>query len=104
MPDDQLSDPLGRRFVLQDRTWFAHILRGHPEIAECRQLVCNAVTSPFEVRLSISDPDCRLYFGHGPRSGVIMMVVGDVLAGVVKTAHLAKRVSGGDVEWSQQTS
>jgi hypothetical protein len=30
-----------------------------------------------------------------------MMVVVDVSLGLVKTAHLAKRVSGGEQEWSR---
>ena len=29
------------------------------------------------------------------------MVVADVVRGIVKTAHLAKKVNGGAVEWSK---
>lgn len=101
MADTILTDPLGRRLILYDRAWYGHIVKGHPEVRRHRKLVEAAVESPDEIRLSRSDPDCRLYFGVGPRPGVIMMVVGDVSTGVIKTAHLARRVSGGDVEWSR---
>ena len=101
MGDNTLTDPLGRKITLLDRAWYAHIVKGHPEISEHRALVEAAVTSPREIRISRSDPDCRLYFGHGPREGVIMMVVADLPLGIVKTAHLCKRVSGGRQEWSK---
>ena len=38
---------------------------------------------------------------HQGRGIVIMMVVGDVALGIVKTAHLARKVTGGTVEWSK---
>jgi hypothetical protein len=43
--------------------------------------------------------DCRLYYGAGPREGVRIIVVVDVRLGIVKTAHLARRLSGGEIEW-----
>ena len=57
------------------------------------------VCAGFKTELPDSDPDGRLYFGPGPREGVIMMVVVDLALGLVKTAHLASKVSGGDLEW-----
>jgi len=63
MIDRHLQDPLGRRITLHDRTWFGHIVRGHP------------------------------------REEVRMVVVVDLRLAIVKTAHLARRVSGGDIEW-----
>jgi hypothetical protein len=87
--------------MLHDRTWMGHILKAHPDMASNRTLVEDAVPHPYEIRQSRSDDDCRLYFGPGPRLGVIMMVVVDVARGLVKTAHLAKRVSGGPLEWSK---
>lgn len=101
MTDSLFIDPLGRIVVLRDRTWFGHIVRGHPEVADYRNLVDNAVRMPHEIRQSRSDPKCRLYFGPGPRPTVRMMVVADVVEGVVKTAHLCDRVSGGPLEWSR---
>jgi hypothetical protein len=98
--DIQLTDPLGRSITLHDRTWFGHILRGHPEMAEHRVLAESAVASPLAVHLSNSGPDSRLYFGRGPRPGLMILVVADVNLGLVKTAHLAKHFSGGDLEWS----
>lgn len=32
MPDAELTDPLGRRIRLHDRTWYGHILKAHPEM------------------------------------------------------------------------
>jgi hypothetical protein len=87
--------------VLHDRTWHGHVVKAHPEMNRHRDLVEAAVRSPEQIRLSQSDPDCRIYFGPGPRRGVKMMVVVDVSLGLVKTAHLAKRVSGGEQEWSR---
>jgi hypothetical protein len=100
MTDVELTDPLGRSVKLLDRTWFGHIVRGHPEVAAYRNLVEETVTRPERILLSNSDTDCRLYFGKGPRSGVRILVVADVVLGIVKTAHLARKISGGAVEWS----
>jgi hypothetical protein len=101
MADTCLVDPLGRELVLHDRTWLRHIVKGHPEIAGDRSFVEEAVLDPDEIRMSLSDTDCRIYYGRGPRVGVKMMVVADVVVGIVKTAHLARRIAGGDVEWSR---
>lgn len=103
MADATLTDPLGRRIVLSDRTWFGHIVKGHPEVAECRDLAERAIRQPEEIRFSKADPDCRLYYGPGPRPSVRMMVVADVVGGVVKTAHLARKATGGATEWSKST-
>ena len=94
-------DPLGRAITLHERTWRGHILRAHPEMTTVRELVEGAAPQPDEIGHSRSAPECRLYFGRGPRSTVIIMVVVDVAQGLVKTAHLAKQISGGPVEWSK---
>ena len=78
MQDTMFIDPLSREIILQERTWFHHIVRGHPELTTCRDLVEDAVRSPEEIRVSSSDPNCRLYYGTGPRESVIMMVVVDL--------------------------
>ncbi len=101
MPDVHLIDPLGRRITLHERTWYGHIVKAHPEMEATRSLAERVVGSPDEIRYSNSDPDCRLYFGPGPRSGIRMVVVVDVVLGLVKTAHLAKKMSGGAQEWSR---
>jgi hypothetical protein len=101
--DSHLVDPLGRRVVLQDRTWFGHVVKGHPDVAGARRLVEQAVSRPLEIRHSAADDDCRLFFGRGPRKAVMIVVVADVVRGVVKTAHLAKKLSGGAIEWSRRT-
>jgi hypothetical protein len=101
MADTTLTDPLGRDIVLHDRTWYNHIVRGHPEMTNQRGRVEATVGSPDEIRQSTSDSDCRLYYGPGPRPAVKMMVVVDIALRVVKTAHLAKKVTGGAVEWSR---
>ena len=99
MVDEFFTDPLGRQIVLHDRTWYGHILKGHPDVEDYRDHVSEAITSPELIRISRSDPDCRLYYGSGPSEGVRMVVVADVSEGVVKTAHLVKKVTGGDSEW-----
>lgn len=101
--DTSLLDPLGRRVNLHDRTWYGHIVVGHPEVKGHRNLVEAAVTNSMEVRISRTNPDCRLYFGSGPWPGVMIVVVADLSLGLVKTAYLAKKVSGGSVEWSPPT-
>lgn len=100
MADTTLTDPMGRTVVLHDRTWSAHVLRGHPEVAPWRALAENAVASPREIRYSTSDADCRIYYGRGPQTGLMIAVVADVKLGVVKTVYLARRPSPGGVEWS----
>ncbi|MFH0980813.1 MAG: hypothetical protein V2A79_04670 [Planctomycetota bacterium] len=99
MGDSTLVDPLGRAITLHERTWFGHIVKGHPEVTTARHLVEQALEAPEEIRHSASDPDCRLYYGPGPRPGLIMMVVVDVMRGRVKTAHLARRTTGAGIEW-----
>jgi hypothetical protein len=98
--DTTLTDPMGRTVVLRDRTWFAHVLRGHREVGPWRDLAENAVASPREIRYSMSDANCRIYYGRGPESGLMIAVVADVELGVVKTVYLARKPSPGDVEWS----
>ncbi len=100
MADANLTDPFGREIVLHDHTWHGHIVKYHPEVNNHRPLVEQAIHSPDEIRHSNADPDCRLYYGPGPNPGVIIMVVADVSLGIVKTAHLARRVTGGALEWS----
>jgi hypothetical protein len=68
----------------------------------CRLLAERAMTEPLEIRMSAADPDCRLYFGVGPRAATMIAVVADIAAGFVKTAHLVK-VAKGVVEWSKPT-
>jgi hypothetical protein len=38
MTDTRITDPLGRQITLHDRTWYGHILKVHPELADCRHL------------------------------------------------------------------
>ena len=100
MADTTMTDPLGREIVLHDRTWYGHVVKGHPEVARYRDLVVAAVTGPAEVRHSTSDADCRVYSGRGPRPSVMMAVVADVVAGIVRTVYLTKKPSAGVLEWS----
>lgn len=100
MSDSELVDPLGRKTTLHDRTWYAHILHGHPELESLRGLVENTVTNPDEIRYSISDGNCRIYYGSGPQERLSVAVVADVVLGIVKTAYLSRKISPGGVEWS----
>jgi hypothetical protein len=99
MPDRDLRDPLGRRIVLRDRTWYGHIVKGHFEMAPERRRVESAIENPLEIRRSRADESCRLYFGAGPWRRVSILVVVDIRLGIVETAHLARHRSGGEVEW-----
>lgn len=97
-----LVDPLGRSLVLHKHTWYGHILPGHPEMRSYRTLVEKSVTDPIEIRISPADADCRLYYGIGPRPGIMVAVVGDIIKGFVKTAHIVKTTKGA-LEWSRPT-
>ncbi len=98
MGDIELIDPLGRVITLHDRTWFGHIIKGHPEVAAYRHLVEQAIVKPDAIHRSSSDDHCRKYVAAGPRVTVIMVVIADVAEGLVKTAYLARRASG-STEW-----
>jgi hypothetical protein len=101
--DKQLTDPLGRIVTLHNHTWFGHILPGHPEMAKHRPLVEAAVVDPIEIRISDADAaNCRLYFGTGPRSGIMIIVVANITMGFVKTAFIVKLAKGA-LEWSKPT-
>ncbi len=101
MPDVQITDPLGRTITLHERTWYGHILKAHPEMDGMKLRVEEVVGSPAEIRHSNSDPDCRLYYGPAKPLEITIMVVVDVALALVKTAHFARRVSGGAQEWSR---
>ena len=94
-----ITDPLGRRIELHDWTWWGHIVKGHPEMRQLRAQVEQTIASPVAIHFSSSDPDCRLYYGPSPASGLMICVVADVAAGLVKTAYLAKSVKPGGQEW-----
>jgi hypothetical protein len=100
--ENTLQDPLGRALRLYEQTWSGHILRRHPEMANYREKVERAILDPLEIRFSPSDADCRFYFGEGPRKGILVLVVVDLVRKLVKTAHLVKSMKG-VVEWSRPT-
>ena len=103
MADTTLRDPLGRTMILHDHTWHGHILPGHPEMKQLRSLVERAVTDPLEIRISDAAPrNVRLFFGVGPRKGIMIVVVAEVIQGFVKTAHVIKKTKGA-LEWSRPT-
>jgi len=96
------ADPVGRSISLFDDSW-EHIRHGHPEVAAHRQLVEECLARPFSIHFSLSNPDCRLYYGRGPRSRVMMVVVANIVRGAVVTAYLTNRSRKGIVEWSLPT-
>ncbi len=102
MPDASLTDPLGRTIVLHNHTWFGHIVRNHPDMRPYRRLAEAAITTPIEIRFHPTDTDTRLYFGDGPRPGMMVLVAANVMAGFVKTAHLIRQPKGA-LEWSRPT-
>ena len=100
MSDSKLQDPLGRLITLHDHTWYGHIIKGHPEVRAHRRLAEDSIKSPQEIRVSPADPDCRIYYGAGPRAGILMVTVVDLALSLVRTAYLAKKAKGA-VEWSR---
>lgn len=102
MGDSNLQDPLGRTIRLHEQTWVVHILRRHPEMALHREAVENAICDPIEITLTPADADCRMYFGEGPRKGILTLVIADVAKRLVKTAHFVRSIKGA-VEWSRPT-
>lgn len=102
MTDQTITDPLGRKITLHDRTWYAHILKRHAELRRSRELVEQAIQNPRGIRISTYDQDCRTYYGKGPRDGIIVAVVIDVEQLLVRTAFLTDRMKGA-VEWSPPT-
>jgi hypothetical protein len=102
MADTTLTDPLNRVITLHDHTWFGHILPSHPEMDSHRVIVESAITNPNEIHISDADPACRLYFAHGPRLTILVVVVANVTGGFVKTAHFVKSTKGA-LEWSKPT-
>ena len=104
MANRALTDPLGRTVTLHNRTWYGHILKNHPDLRAHRRLVEEVVTAPLEIRTDAADPaNGRLYYGIGPRSGMMIAVAVDVTVGIVLTAHLTKAVKAGALEWSSPT-
>ena len=99
MSDALLTDPLGRTFTLASHTWYGHILVGHPEMRPHRALVEQAIVAPICIRLSQSSADCRICYGAGPRSGVFVAVVVDIILRIVRTAYLTRTVTSGRLEW-----
>ena len=104
MSNQTLTDPLGRPITLHNRTWYGHILKNHPELRPHRRLVEEAVAAPREIRIDTSDAgDGRLYYGTGPRPGMMIVVAANVVVGHVLTAHLTKVPKAGAIEWSSPT-
>jgi hypothetical protein len=99
MSDISITDPLGRVITLHDHTWYGHIVKRHPDVRPLRSLIESALRTPVQINHSTSDPDCRLYYGPGPFSGIMVVVVADLVAGMVKTAYRTARIKG-IVEWS----
>lgn len=99
MADSILIDPLKRKIVLNDHTWFGHILKGHPSMRTERAKAEQAVRDPSEIQVSTYDADCRVYYGRPGKGGVMIAVVADVVVGLVKTAYEAAKKKTGSVEW-----
>ena len=98
MSDSHIVDPLGRRIILHDHTWFGHIVKGHPEMRNRRAAVEQAIQAPMTIRFSSIDVNCRVYYGSGGAPHFLVAAVADVVGGFVKTAYRA-RAPKGVVEW-----
>src|SRR5437763_8798473 len=103
-----IADPMGRHIELHDWTWWGHIVKGHPEVRHMRAEVEQTIAAPISIHFSSSDPNCRLFYSISPvrtvptsapmspqppaSPALMICVVADVAAGLVKTAYLAKRI------------
>lgn len=92
MAETELTDPLGRRIVLHNFTWFGPIVKGHPEMRNERRRAQEAVQSPAQIRFSASDPDCGIYYDEPDTAGIRIAVIADVRGGFVKTAYPAAKL------------
>jgi hypothetical protein len=98
MSNRTLVDPLGRQLTLYDSGWFGHVLKRHPEMRLLRSFVEQAVERPLQISFSTSDLGCRLYYGLGPSRGMMVVVVGDLMTGWIRTAYKTSRMKG-VIEW-----
>ncbi len=102
MADTFLIDPLGRQITLHDRTWYGHILPGHPDMHDHRVLLSHAISDPLSIRFDLKLASVRRYIGIGPRSKRVIMVAADVELGLVKSAFVVpERRVHGEIEWQR---
>ena len=100
MADFVGTDRLGHAVTLADAAWYGHIITTHPEMTSLRSEVEAACTDADTVRQSSSDPDCVIHFKRSvSRPSLLVKVVVNTQDGFVRTAHLAKRVTGGVQLW-----
>jgi hypothetical protein len=83
----------------QSKVWFGHIIEAHPDMKPYRHLVEQALASPVEVRRSGSKPDHSLYYMPMPGRDLFMQVVVRQTDWTVRSAHLAKAITGGERLW-----
>ena len=100
MANVELTDPLGRRITISNHTWYGHILRAHPELKSERSRIEKAIEKPEKIKISITSPEIRHYYISANRTGLYLRVVVDIQKGIVKTAHYARTIERGSLEWS----
>ena len=102
MADETHVDPLGRSITLHDRTWFGHILPGHPDMEVHRALLFRAIHNPLSILFEPGMPHGRRYIGIGPRPERVILVAADIELGLVKSAFIIpERRIRGEVEWQR---
>lgn len=87
----------GLDVILEDDHWKAHILKGHPELMQHRDLVIETLKLPEGVYRSKRDPTTRIYtrsyagimIGETPVQRVSLRVVVREESGFVVTAYFA---------------
>ena len=100
-----LRDFEGRSIRLTEERW-AHISE-HPEMAEMKPALEQALMAPETVVQSAGDPEARLYYRFFPQTRVggkylcVVVKLGDEDAFVV-TAYLTDQVKKGKVLWPQE--
>jgi len=99
MADLEVVDPLGRTVRFEGKVWLGHIIEAHPDIKPYRRLVEQALTNLVEVRRSSSKPDHSLYYMPIPGRDLFMQVIVRQTDWTVRSAHLAKTITGGERLW-----
>ena len=87
-PSSGLINPRNERIYLRQKTWFEHILRGHPELTNCLGDVILTIREPEAIYLDSVKRSFRC-FKFCEMSGIWIMIVYAVhrKRGRVKTAY-----------------
>ena len=110
--DLQVIDPLGYTICLQMERWERHITAGHPELKDKLDLVTETLSSPQAIiRKTMGTSTVCLYYRLTGRTfyryndiytSVVVDLNESAKTGSVKTAHLVRKISKGELIWMQR--